>query len=253
MAIYSGVTREDEYFHVIIPDTPLRRGTYLCGRSFHTEPLLELSENKHEFGVVFIKGDHLLVYRVQSSRVVHLKNKNVSLQKRQSHGGQSQNRIARLAEESRLNYVKYAEDTVRGHFSPGFPIILAGSKEMLGMLKSRLSTMKIVAGLPVVFNKGTVYQMLNELNDMVKRRDMSFVEAQLKDVFDHVRTQPELLVYGTSEITRYGDRVKCVYAVEGLQVDHANVVQIPRKSELHSRLNMYGGCIGVLYYATDDE
>ncbi len=100
----------------MLDDLPckINRNVYDLSDKFDTSILEEIqtiSENIHL--LVYMNGQNLVIYKTDSNfGLISQQQQNFSIQKHQSKGGSSTNRIARLAEESRDNALKISVEKI---------------------------------------------------------------------------------------------------------------------------------------------
>jgi hypothetical protein len=133
LIIYCGIDEnEDEIFHIIQPKIKLNVFYYNCGKKFITDVAMEYMSNCNG-NIVFANGDECIIYEFKNGSFSLKKRFDALLQKRQKKGGQSAQRIARLAEETRHMYVVKIIDNLN-LLNRDYKTVLFGSNEITKMI-----------------------------------------------------------------------------------------------------------------------
>ena len=88
------------------PFKPILESTYECWKRFILTPLAILFETHRKYGIITVDGNGFQIYLKQGNHISLVKKKEVRLLKQHGRGGQSALRLSRLADESRLIYIK---------------------------------------------------------------------------------------------------------------------------------------------------
>ena len=122
------------------------------------EPIVELFKQPVEnYGILQVYGEKTIVQiSNEFAEVKTIDIKTTKLQKKQSHGGQSKNRIERLRQESIHNYLK-----------------LAGEKAMLAFVKNGIPIIKALLIIGPGMKKDQIQEYINiPVIIMVKSADV---------------------------------------------------------------------------------
>jgi hypothetical protein len=124
--VYCGIDEcKQEICELVKPKVCLNVFYYNCSNKFNIEiaaPYLE----SYEGCIVFANGDETFIYKYESGKFKCIKRIQGLLQKRQKKGGQSAQRIGRLAEETRHIYIT----RIKEHLPRDCKIFVFGSKEI---------------------------------------------------------------------------------------------------------------------------
>jgi peptide subunit release factor 1 (eRF1) len=189
---------------------------------------------KQRYGVVQIYGEDSVIQVCDETLLLRtLGHKSTKLQRRHGRGGQSQNRIARLRDESIHEYLKSVAEKITTAFmtnsQPNVSDIL--------ILGHGLKKQQIIEYLPNMLAQIPIIVESKPQADPVEPFIRRFVESRacinladdLNKIEDIMQQSPDLLVFG-DEIVSHAADIKTIY-------DAANVVA------------RYGGPVGVRYYA----
>ncbi len=84
--------------YVLEPPEPIRVYLYRCDNRFHTEPLLEILQEKDTFGIILIDGNDAVIATLKGRRVNVVKKMTSGIPGKHRAGGQSARRFERLRE-----------------------------------------------------------------------------------------------------------------------------------------------------------
>lgn len=168
LIVYAGVDQYGtEIFEFIVPHIVIKQFYYYCGSKF----ILDFYEKYMQTCsglIIFANGNECIIYEFSNGTFVIKKRFNACLQKRQTKGGQSAVRIARLAEETRANYVTKIIDNLNA-CDREQKMIIYGSKEITKMvLESNKKLVTIDNGGFLDFNLDTIKDTqlyINKLNN----------------------------------------------------------------------------------------
>lgn len=223
LLIFAGTVHDGtEVFEVLEPDVPSRLALYRCDNKFHAlDDVQSLFDNDHHrreedvpvVHVMHVTGDfgHLYEYRGPLAPMRRLREWNGNLVKRHRKGGFSQQRFARIAEESRHGYVgRVATDMMA--FAKPVVTLLFGSREMCDMLQEDLNVER--HGRVVYVDQRDI-PVPKALDDVV-RRSLAEISRTANDRFlsevkDALSMNSDRLLFGWDEVRRYGyDQLKFV-------------------------------------------
>jgi len=192
-----------------------------------------------------------------------------NIKKRMGRGGSSSNRISRLVEESRMNYVNKIVEEINKLFalnkSYSFVnnLILCGGELAEKVLQSqeldyrlRKKNIKII---PMDSNEPTeliIQKVYNILNEYEIIREIE----ELKKIFELFDTNVDILTYGIDDVKEkieFGNIMK-FYINKETNIDNdiydklknigCEIIKFKCYTDWHKRLDFYGGFVGVLRY-----
>jgi peptide chain release factor subunit 1 len=203
--------KEKKVTYDIEPFKPINTSLYLCDNKFHTNILLDLTQEEEKFGFIIIDGKGVLIGLLIGNRKEILYKLNVDLPKKHGRGGQSAVRFARLRVEKRNNFLKKVSEVAAQYFIPDgnklivSGLIIAGSadfKNNLGLsdffdnrLKSKiLNFVDIAYGAESGFN-----QAIDACSFFLK--DLRFIKEKklLQSYFDEISKDSGKYIFGIDE------------------------------------------------------
>lgn len=198
--------------YIFVPPNPIKKGLYLCDKQFHVQPVLELFiDNNQRFGLIKINGNGYTISNIiatsNSITMKVLEKESTKLQKGHSRGGQSQNRISRLHDESHFNYITKTLETLNNVFidaetsQPNINgLIIAGNAakkdDLYGRLDARLNS--ITLGVLTIdnSNEGLQDECLKLIDDWRNSKDKKILDELLTNITE------DYIVYGQVETTK---------------------------------------------------
>ena len=224
--------------------------------------ILKIAFDEHDdFGVVLVSGTMTLFYLYNQNRITLLNKTTVDLQKRQSKGGQSQNRIARLAEETRDTYIKRVIEKINSLFinenkSNIIGLLIAGPSELpmkvsnSELIDYRLRKTPIMYQKTATITSDTIYTEI----DITKLTDNQ--DQDLINIWDKLDVCDPIIVYGPASIKKCLklNLVKNVIYNSDINVDIKQisidyVTTAKKLSNFSKKLSSFGGVICELWYA----
>lgn len=241
LIVYCGIDEfEDEIVKIIVPNTEIDSFYYNCGSKFITE---------HKGNIIFANGNCCLIYEFKNGKFIMKKQINALLQKRQRKGGQSAVRIARLAEETRHNYISKIIDHLN-MLDRNCKSVLFGSSEITTMILS----MKTL--IPPVNYGGFLEFDLNTIKNT--RKWIEYIDS--KNDISNVHVNKYKLIVECLDIYDKLDRLD--FSIEKANEmefclthnkDIPNSIPFPKiDSEYYDRLKPFE-YIGVKYFTYQDE
>lgn len=215
---------------VIEPPRDIKIFTYNCGGKFKYEEIDELFKVPTQlFGVMQIYGEEFIISTCNEfSELKTIVKKSTKVQKKQGHGGQSQNRIARLRDESIHNYLKLAAEKANDAYKHnnvptinGLLIIGAGFKK-----DAIIPYLNINVYIEVV-TKDQESPLLPIITEFINKQLHSVEHDELQYIQHLFDVNPDILAFGVEELA--SDNIKKIYN-NPLIVDK------------------FGGPVGVRYY-----
>lgn len=179
LIVYAGINEfEEEIFEFIEPTVKLNIFYYNCGDKFNVDIASDYL-TEHTGNIIFANGDECIIYKFTNGSFVIVKKLNACLQKRQKHGGFSANRIARLAEETRHNYVTRIIDIVNS-LERSDKMILFGSKEITSLIFAHKQLLvKLNNGGFLDFTNRTINNTKYFLNSLLNKDNNAEIYEQI--------------------------------------------------------------------------
>ena len=207
----------DEICELVEPDSKITQFYYSCANKFHIEPAEKYIGNNVSGVLVFANGNECLCYQFVSGQFVKLFGINGHLIKSHKKGGFSANRFARLADESRHNYIVRIADRIRDLInssleSPCTPnkvecqtnlsnrIWIFGSDDIVQMFQTYwvgLSQVKINSGGFLNFNSNTINNNQYWLEFLSKPVGNEY-ERNYEQIKLYLDTNPDMLDFDKS-------------------------------------------------------
>jgi len=247
----------NEIFEGIIPPNPVDRFYYKCDRRFHLDQFDEMFKKKSIGHVMFIDGTSCMIYQFNGIWT-RLKNFDALLIKRQSKGGQSAIRFARLAEESRGHYITHVVDIVNELITdPKSTNYVFGGEELKNMfltnsnLKPKFKTESVYH----TFNRDTIREpYFVALMNKVSHDDVNKITDQIITYLD---TDPDYLLFSIDEIKKQIKDVEYVLLVDNKLKEMEHVYPEVKFYMLNIDNKYYGRFKGFqivakLYYKQDE-
>jgi hypothetical protein len=239
---------------VIYPPRALNRFIYRCGKTFAYEELLPLFEEpKKMFGILQVWGEETIIQIANEfCEVKNIATKTTKIQKRQKNGGQSQNRIARLREESIHNYLKLSGEKANNAFMrDGLPIIeallIVGNGWKKDMLEQYLIIPKNISRYVYSVEKGVNIE--SYIKDMILKETGQEEKKHLTHIQDAILFNPDILVFGRENVLKE-ENLKYIYVSDKINLDKKLFQSL---IILKSGLEPYGGIVGERFFKTENE
>ncbi len=252
-------SNNNEFIHVYEPIIPITKFIYTCDNKFDIDMLKSLFDIKTSTGhIVMISGDTTLIYSCnisQSDITFKLSNKIIGLlNKRMSRGGMSQNRIARLAEDSRLHYgtriVESINKLVCDRLSSSIKVI--GSKEITEMVK----TSKILK-VPIDVNIGSKWHSWNDPYEFLVSNKKEWVnifnqisnsdEKKIENVLSLIKKDPDMLSFGKDINEKECEYIVSLDETATNIINKSKLIIVSIKSKFYGEFQAYKQ-IGKKYY-----
>ncbi len=248
---------------ILIPPRPIKRNWYRCDSMFYIQEIEHLYRSYDNYGIILVNGqcgDFFLLSASGEEAAVMIGQFHTRLQRAHGRGGQSQNRIARLQQESVWEYLKKLNDQAMKHFwdtkdntskVKGLILVGTGSKKdelLKGPLDTRLRQLVVLNTTCEAVDKS----LLLELPNAVDPQWLRFTEMVVR--------QPDLLLFGAEEVVAAleAGTIKCLYVADDklkeqyssyeLKGRKMNIVVIPQ-------CKVYGGVCASLWlgHGLDNE
>lgn len=248
----------------IEPPHPIKNYFYFCDKKFHPEKIYDLYETQEENMMITVSGKETCIYIFNEIEVKLVKRKTVELQNHHRRGGQSQNRIQRLADESHFNYITQIVDTLKLlKLNNVKNIVLFGPASKKDDLCNRLPLelgSKVVA-VETISGTESVAQLharsLNYVKNVNAQEECKIVE-QIYDLITEDRD--ELLVFGLEDIDKLSDSYQLrkiivhrncdYYDLVTSHAEKCEIIVVRQQTEQIERfLRDFEGLVGVKYFA----
>ena len=221
----------------VSPPRTIKKFIYNCGNSFVLEPIEELHvESKEKYGLMELCGENCSIYlSSEFGETILVDQKSTKLQRRQGRGGSSQNRIARLREETIYSYLKSsAEKAVAAYVRDGRTLIkgllIVGPSLKKEQIIDYLEDIKAPIEIKAKEEGDPSYPLLI---DFIARHGNDEESKEFELINDLLIRTPDLLAFG-AELENEKGNIKKVYS-----------------SELIKR--RFGGPVGIKYFAYDNS
>lgn len=190
------------------PSKPIRQFVYRCAKNFCVEPLLELEKKHDRYGLIILRGDEVSMFIVSGSEIENVYRQTARLSKKHSRGGQSQNRFARLREESIDNYITLTQEhavecfidahttlpSVRG-------LIIAGpgdkKNKLVEILDGRLQ--RIVIGVVAATEHDHASAIMERVTPLIAQDKHQTADDKIHRFFETMETNDAMVVYGQQQ------------------------------------------------------
>lgn len=235
----------------VSPPRGIKKFIYNCGKTFVTEYVEELFQIEQEqYGIVQVWGEETIVQvSNEFGEIRTLATKTAKIQKRQDRGGQSQNRIARLREETIHNYLKLAGEKIDQCFlSNGNPTVKAVLLIGNGFKKDSMKTYStVLTKVPVYVHDWQRTEPISSLiRDMIDREHGTESKNNDDRLQEAINLQSDRLVFGLETILNEMNEIEYVFSRK--QMDVPKPVYI-----CSDFINRFGGMVGVRYLSVGDE
>lgn len=177
----------NKIFEIIEPISKCDIFYYNCGNRFIID-IVEKFMTSYVGTIIFVNGIECFIY-TYDTKFELVKHLNANLVKRQSRGGSSSNRFARIAEESRYSYTLRIIDVINKLETNNNWIF--GSKEIIDMLLEE-NKKKLKFGGFLEFNKDTI----NETSKWITYLNINYDKFYEKIIF-LLETNPDKLEFSS--------------------------------------------------------
>jgi len=90
---------------IIVPDIPIRKDIYLCGKHFFPEEIIKLHNDFEDFGLVHIAGEETSYFIINGENIHRINKLSICRQKNHRMGGQSSGRFMRIRQNQIQEYI----------------------------------------------------------------------------------------------------------------------------------------------------
>lgn len=251
------------------PPCAIRHFVYYCDNQFHTRDLYPLYQTYEANALIFITGSQCKMYRFNDVQYTILKSVDVKLQNHQGRGGQSQNRIARLADESHFNYITKMNELAVGLYITDANvnvtnIIICGCAGKKHDLYERLDPrLKVLVRDVITVNDTIGSSELHTLGlQIVNGVNLLKYDATVMHIYDMISSgKDDVLVYGDEILTYIKNQILqrliiCRELFETIKINKddikCEVLIIEPISEITTQFRRdFGGWIGIKYHASE--
>lgn len=239
----SGISNNgDEFVHVWEPFVTNHKQIYHCGSKYDIELFRPLFQISNDIGtIVMVSGDTTYIIHTdipECSKFV-IKHKIIGLlAKRQSRGGMSQNRIARLAEESRHQYTNRIITSINENTKGTKQVLMIGGGEIVQLVLERKDIQVKINCTDIKWN--TTIDPIKFLVIEKSKIQIYFKKPSEKDelkieqICSLLQKNPDWLSFGNeiSEDT-------CEFILSIKQSDNKNDIIVPVSSPYYSKLKLF--------------
>jgi len=244
---------------LIEPPAPIRKDLYWCDKKFHVDDLKPLFQKHEWYTLIVIRGEECSIFDVNAVETKCLKRLSPSLPNHHSRGGQSQNRLMRLREQSHDAYVKYVAEWVSEHFPPERKLIVAGNSTKLAELTEILEKPRtVVASFVVQDDQDAVKRCQGFIADKMKwKHEDEWWDKFQAEWNNLLRGIPSKAVYGRDAVLEALHSGELETALIHSQVNSGIDPEASPATEVvilhnpnHPILSQCGGWVGIRFYAT---
>lgn len=248
----------DEICELIEPDSKITQFYYSCANKFHIEPVDKYIGTNTSGVLVFANGNECLCYQFASGQFVKLFGINGHLIKSHKKGGFSANRFARLADESRHNYIVRIADRIRNLVNSSLElgtdlsnrIWIFGSEDIVQMFQTYwagLSQVKIMSGGFLNFNSNTINNTQYWL-DFLSRPNPNEFESYYGKIKLYLDTNPDMLDFDKT------NKSETKFFIEkNPEQSQGNQIPFPTSSSKYYLDLVLFEYIGVKYFSNGDQ
>jgi hypothetical protein len=219
--IFIGVNVRGNLINKIIePPNLVSIFTYHCGATFQLSDFDHLFEDRENGCVMFLGGSLCLIYKFSHGKFEKVKEYDPNLINRQGRGGSSSNRISRITENSRTEFVDRVIDWINDNIKSSNNYVFGGL-ELIGMfLESKKLKSSFKQGKSHhVFDKKTINS--SYFIDLMKKEiDIS---KYCKEILELLETDSEKLLFSIDEIIEFEPIVEyCIFICQN-NLDRNNI------------------------------
>lgn len=234
----------DEFCYIWEPFITNHKQIYHCGSKYDIELFKPLFKNSNDVGsIIMVSGDKTYIIHtdIPECSKFEIKHKITGLlAKRQSRGGMSQNRIARLAEESRHQYVNRIVTSINDNTKGTKQVlmIIGGSSEIGQLILERKEIQTEIKCTNIKWNItiDPIKFLIIEKSKIQIYFKQTSKEDQLKieQVFSLLQKNPDWLLFG-NEISEN----ICEFIISINQSDNLKDIIVPVNSPYYSKLKLF--------------
>lgn len=262
------------------PTHPLKSFRYRCDKHFHLDDVTVDEEKAVRYGLLTTIGEEITAYigtyhhtpRGRVLEVRKLPSKTRRILTKHGHGGQSQNRLMRLQQESVDAVIKTAQELAVAAFIKDdaalvLGLIVAGTGKKKLRVAEGLDKRLPYLGLLTINETDTPETIFAAAQALIRREEFDAEAARLAPFFDSLTHSDELAVYGEKEtlaalqgrqlrtvfLCGDGDAARLKEAKEAATAASCTVHYFARDSPAGDRMHMLTGWIGGLrWFAASD-
>ena len=249
------------------PPVPIVKGMYLCDNRFYTETIAPLFADQEMFTLICMRGEECSIWSISAQTKKCLKRFRPDLPNHHRRGGQSQNRLMRIREQTHDAYVNAVAEWVRvsaadeKEHARKKPLLLAGCSTKPLQLKEQLQAkgFKVMETFIVQDDDDAIAKVQTFLAETKEwDHELQMWEPVQKE-FDLLRRGlPSRVMYGTEEVLEHLRTQQTDVCFIHDSLDHHNLlaelsaddrarVTILHKPH-HPILEMCGGIAGLKYF-----
>lgn len=240
----------EEIIEFIEPEIKFNKLYYSCSNHFDVHITNKYIGIHLHGNLIFANGDECLCYQFKEGQFKKLFGINGNLIKRHKKGGYSANRYARIAEESRHNYIVRIVDKIKEiqDIQNEENNWIYGSEEIIINIIKQCPC-KLKKGGFLTFDSRTIFNNSQWLNLLMKSQEKNY-DKEYKEILEYLELNPDMLDFN------YSNRETMKYYLEK-KVEDVNKLkekQIPllMNSKYYAKL-MNFQYIGVKYYQYEIE
>lgn len=240
----------------IIPPLPIKRKLYRCDHQFAIDAIEPLFETHGQLGIVIVGGDRAEIWIREHTQNTRVAETSMHRQKAQKKGGSSSQRFQRI----RLNQIDEFVSKVTDLVIRTLPIdkindiVVAGHSELFMQ----------VADAPGI--KERVKQIIRtdtlEIDKIVPKIAITVGETEAtalaERLFEELDTDSPCIIYGPEAIrtAATANMIQKVVVVNTIDIEKWGLCAVDGivklDSRIGTRLNLMGGVLARVYYATEE-
>lgn len=237
-----------EYFNVIEPPLPVSCNYYRCDSKFHIDEISHLFEEYTQYVCLIISNEEIVFKLIKGTIYKTLYKFPVDLPNDSRRGGFSANRFQRIRQEKRgLLIDKILEKLKLVMTNHTKNILLFGCSEIFKEVIRDVTNVQDIniISTTLINNLKDAPNLCHTALQLIAKYENKSDYDELALVTNDIQTNPDLYVFGNMEVSAFDNQylVKKIYTTEMSKFKCPNVVQITS-----SDLDIYGGCLGILYY-----
>jgi peptide subunit release factor 1 (eRF1) len=229
---------------------------YSCGSKFYIDEILDMYVLEHDIeAVVYTDGNECIYYELINKHMKRLAKSSIYLTSQFKNGGQSANRLARIRDIERENYITLlAEEIVDLYYDKENNrqkvkhFIICGPAQFKEELSEHKLIKKFFKNMHVI-NMADVDQ--NKIFDAINNFDDPEEKEHLDNIRDLIGTADNRLVFGDQIPIELKECMigKLYIHVDNKELQNLKLQYKPKIIKIKSGMILeFGGAIGVRYY-----
>ena len=210
---FNGDGTVEEGLKEIIPAQPIKHYLYRCDKRFHLDGLVLEQKEGNSYGLLSVVGEKLVVYEGcfheteagnKTLRVKKLANKVQRILTKHCHGGQSQNRLMRLQEESVDAVIKVAQELLVKTFIQDNVVkikglLIAGTGQKKLQIAQGLDKRLPFLGMLAMEEHESPESLFSKAESLIKKDEYDAEAKVLDEFLQDIRLGKGKAVYGVKE------------------------------------------------------